>query len=265
MNTSNKSYRPLSACLKGKFHSSRGQRPRGELKGKFCPVRAIQNPPFFKCHAAIITHSERTYHFFHQTAAALVDERNTATSLGLSSSNSSDLGMQFDNDRRRGRPCAYPLQSFEKARVNESTGSVEERFFEIYKNIIVGSFKLPLAGWLRSFRYQPFPLSLGQRIHFGSRRTSQETNVPRGTSGYSQKIQSGIRRTLSLGLKKSWISFSGRDDFLLPVPRALPSAGMVQAFGPTYRYCHICPNKGGTRSAVSTLSESAPSFQTCQL
>jgi hypothetical protein len=222
---------PQLVCLKGKSHSSRGHRPRQALKGKLCPVRAIHTLPFFTFDAAIIAHSVRAHHFLHQTAPALVGERHKAANLGLPVSHSSNAGMQFDNHWRGGRSCAYPLQSSKKARPDESTGITEKRFFEVCKDARFESFGFSLAGRIWAFRRQPVPLSCSPGIYFRSGRTSHEANVSRGTAGHSQKIRSAIRRTLFVGLRGFWIALSGRDGSLIQLPRALPSAKMVQAFG----------------------------------
>ena len=261
MSISNTSCRREFACLKGKIHSSRGQRPRWEAGKEFCPVRAIQNPPFSRRHATIITHSQCAYHFFHQTAQTLVGERHPAARLGLSISNSSDAGMQFDNCGWCGGSCAYSLQSLKKACANESLGIAQKGFFEICKNTESRSVGLSLAGWLWAFCRQPIPLSCGPGIHLGPGKTPQETNVSRRTPRYSKKIRRGIRRTVSLGLRTGWIALSGRDDFLRRIPRALPSATMVQAFGLVFGYSSISKNYGDSRLLKSLPPpESFPLF-----
>ena len=234
-------------CLKGKIHGSRGQRPRWESGKEFCPVRAIQNPPFSRRHATIITHSQCAYHFFHQTAQTLVGERHPAARLGLSISNSSDAGMQFDNCGWCGGSCAYSLQSLKKACANESLGIAQKGFFEICKNTESRSVGLSLAGWLWAFCRQPIPLSCGPGIHLGPGKTPQETNVSRRTPRYSKKIRRGIRRAVSLGLRTGWTALSGRADFSTILPRALPSAKMVQPFGLPSCYRAIFRNYNGSR------------------
>jgi hypothetical protein len=130
-------------------------------------------------------------------------------------------------------------------------GIAEEKFFQIHKNIGVKSCRLSLAGRIRTFRNQSIPLSCRSTIYFRSGRASQETNVSRRTSGYSQEIRRGIRRTLFVGLRESWIALSGRHASFLHSPRALPSAKMVQAFGLHSSYCGFSEDHGGSRLSTS--------------
>lgn len=231
MNIPNKGYKREVTCLKGKLQSSRGQRPRSASGSEFCPVRATQNSPFLRRYAAIIARAERAHHFLNQTSTTLVDERNKTSSLGLPFPNSSNFGLHFDNNWRRGRPCAYSLQSFEETRADESAGIAQEGFIEVHKDPWTRSCTLSLAGRIRPFRHQSFPFSCRSRIHIEPGDASQETNLSRRASGRSQKIRSGIRRMLPLGLRRAWIALSGQNDSPVLWPRALPSAGMVQAFG----------------------------------
>jgi hypothetical protein len=233
--------RKVSFRLEGEGHSSRGQRPRKNAsEEEFCPARASQNSPSFRAYAAIIACSERSYHFLNQGTKSVVDGRHSATTLGLSIPHSPKSGMQLDNDWRRERSRTHPLQSFQKVCPSESARISQKGFVEIHKDTRHKPCGIPLAGRVWAFQHQSVTLSNRTRIHSETGRTPQERNISAGILAYSRKISNGIRRTLLVGLKRGWNALSGRENSLIRLPRALPSATMGKAFSLDVIDCRGC-------------------------
>lgn len=245
--------RPIFTRLKGENHRSRGQRPRTSLKKEFCPARAHQNSPFCGDHTTIIARPLRSPYFFNQRAPSVADKRRTSTCLGLSITGSSNVGVRFDHDRWRSGSCAYSLQSFKKTRAHKSDRVGQKRFVEVYKNTLLRSCRISLAGWLGSFQRKPFSFSSSTRIYFEA-----------GVSSHPKKVWREIRRTISLGLRWGWIALSGRSGCFGRFPRALPSTTTVQAFGlqclsaQLFRNCKVTVTTAAVKVSNRTVCFSFP-------